>query len=131
MTRSFAIRHAIAAPAERVWMLLTDTEFWPRWGPSVVAVDCAQRFIERGSTGRVKTALGAWLSFAITEYEPDCYWRWRVAGIPATGHRVEPLGRQRCRLLFEIPIIAAPYAAVCHVASRRLARLAEGDSSAQ
>jgi hypothetical protein len=62
------------------------------------------------------------LPFAISTFEPGARWSWRVAGVPATGHRVEPTS-DGCRIVFEVPIVAAPYAAVCRVALRRLARL--------
>ncbi len=42
----------------------------------------------------------------------------------ATGHRVERLGTERCRVVFEVPFWAAPHAVVCRPALRRIARLA-------
>ena len=76
----------IPAPAAVAWRLLTDTEAWPRWGPSVLAVEAPARFIGPGTRGQVQTALGLWLPFEITDWQPDCRWGWRVAGLPATGH---------------------------------------------
>jgi hypothetical protein len=49
-----------------------------------------------------------------------------VAGIPATGHRVEPLGPERCRVVFEVPLLAAPYLAVCRVAALKIRTILEG-----
>jgi hypothetical protein len=75
--------------------------------------------------GRVQTATGLWLPFEITHWEPERAWTWRVAGVPATGHRVEPLGPQRCRVSFLIPRWAPFYRPVCRSALRRIAALAK------
>ncbi len=115
----------IAAPASRVWSILTDIEAWPVWGPSLDRVECAGRFIGAGSRGRVRTAVGIWLPFEIVQFVDGRYWSWKVAGIPATGHRVEPLGGDACRLSFEVPVLAAPYLAVCRIACRRIRSMAE------
>ncbi|PLX86673.1 MAG: hypothetical protein C0617_00230 [Desulfuromonas sp.] len=119
------ITRDISAPATAVWALLTDTRQWPRWGPSVAEVRCSERNIRGGSRGAVRTPLGVWLTFTVTAFEPGRSWAWKVAGVPATGHRVEPQGRGRCRLVFIVPLWAAPYAAVCRLAAGRIARLAE------
>ncbi|MEZ5583478.1 MAG: SRPBCC family protein [Candidatus Competibacteraceae bacterium] len=121
------VEQVIDAPPDTVWTLLTDTHRWPQWGPSVRAVQCAERYIGGGSSGRVLTTLGFWAPFVITDFDEARYWSWRVFGIPATGHQVNPLGENRCRLVFEIPIVAAPYAAVCKVAMQRIAQLSQVD----
>jgi uncharacterized protein YndB with AHSA1/START domain len=112
------------APAERVWELIAETARWPEWGPSVVAVDPPAARVAPGLRGRVRTPAGFSVPFEITEVEPGRAWRWRVAGVAATGHRVEGLGDGRCRVVFEVPRWAAPYALVCRIALRRIARLA-------
>ncbi|WP_458205415.1 SRPBCC family protein [Haladaptatus sp. NG-SE-30] len=123
--RHLAVSRQIDAPTEHVWNLLTDTTYWPDWGPSVQAVECADRVIELGSTGRVKTLLGVWLPFEITACE-DYRWRWTVARIPATGHRVEGLADERgCRVVFELPLFAAGYVPVCQHALEKIGRLAD------
>ena len=119
------VEKRIAAPPELVWTILVDTDLWPRWGPSVRRVDCPQRLIATGVRGRIQTAPGLWLPFEITVFEPGRYWHWRVASIPATGHRLQDLGEQGCRVSFEIPFGAFPYAAVCRLALSRIERLAE------
>jgi hypothetical protein len=83
----------------------------------VLAVDCRERFIRAGTVGRLRTPLGIWISFVITDFDPPRQWRWRVAGVPATGHRIESLGAERTRQVFELPAIAFPYAAVCRLAT--------------
>jgi uncharacterized protein YndB with AHSA1/START domain len=119
----------IAAPAELIWSLLSSTARWPAWGPSVLAVEPAGGQVAVGLRGRVRTRLGFKVPFEVTEVEPGRAWRWRVAGIAATGHRVEPLGPGRCRAVFELPPWAAAYGLVCRLALRRLARLAAREAA--
>jgi hypothetical protein len=119
----------IPAPASVAWRLLTDTHAWPRWGPSVRAVDAPERFITAGMRGRVQTSVGLWLPFEITDWLADRNWAWKVAGIPATGHTVTPTGPEACRVTFTIPAWAPFYVTVCRAALRKLDDLAR-DSSA-
>jgi hypothetical protein len=98
----------IRVPAAAAWELLIDTRRWPEWGPSVARVDYADRYIGPGVTGRVQAAFGLWVPFQITKFTAGQYWHWRVADIPATGHRVESIGPNICRVLFEVPWLAAP-----------------------
>ncbi|MFP4422780.1 MAG: SRPBCC family protein [Desulfococcaceae bacterium] len=126
--RTLAVRISINAPPGRVWRLLADTHGWPRWGPSVQRVEATHRFIEKGDRGRVKTAAGVWLPFEITEFDPGRYWAWKVAGVRATGHRVEPNDSGGCRLAFEVPSIAFPYLSVCRWAAGRIRKMAEGEA---
>lgn len=114
----------IPVPAEVAWRLLTDTGAWPRWGPSVLAVDAPARFIGPGTRGRVRTPLGLWLPFEITDWQAGHRWGWRVAGLPATGHIVAAVGPARCRATFTIPTWAPFYVPVCRAALRRLRALA-------
>ncbi len=115
----------ILVPASAAWKLLTDTSRWPEWGPSVSRVESAEQYIGPGSTGRVQTIIGIWLPFRVTEFVAGQRWGWEVAGIPATGHRVEPLGPHRCRVVFEVPLPATPYLAVCRLAAQRIKRILE------
>ncbi len=110
----------IDAPVDAAWELLTDTRAWPRWGPSVRAVEAADRHIRPGSRGRVQTAPGIWLPWEITRLTGR-EWSWRVAGVPATQHRVVALPEKRCRVELGVPAWAAPYLLVCRAALRRLA----------
>ena len=120
----------IEAPAAVAWSLLTDTQAWPRWGTSVRAVRSPARFIEPGGTGSVQTVLGLWVPFRITGWEPGRFWAWSVAGVPATGHRVKPVGSAACDVVFSVPGWAAWYLPVCHAALRRVDRLARDALSA-
>lgn len=115
----------LEVPAADAWALLTDTHAWPQWGPSVRAVESPQRFIGSGTRGRVQTTPGLWLPFEITDWEEGRAWNWRVAGIPATGHRVTPVTATSCRVVFTIPRWAPFYVPVCRLASIRLSALAQ------
>ncbi len=109
----------VASPAV-LWDLITDTTLWPSWGPTVKAVRSPERYICKGSKGRVLTAVGLWLPFVVTEYERHRFWSWKVASIKATGHRVQPTDMGGGYLWFEVPIIAAPYLVICQMALNRI-----------
>jgi hypothetical protein len=116
------VSRPIDAPADSVWELLVDTRRWPEWGPSVTDVECPDRLLSAGSTGRVRTIAGVWVPFTVTSWE-EYRWTWRIGPIPATGHRVDPAGGH-CRAAFEVPIFAAPYVPICWLALRTIDRLA-------
>ena len=71
----------------------------------------------------MKTVVGIWLPFLITGYEEGSFWSWKVAGIPATGHRIEPNEDGSCQLTFTVPLLAAPYAYICKIALDRIAMI--------
>jgi hypothetical protein len=121
----------ILAPASAAWKLLTDTTRWTEWGPSISRVESAEQYIGPGSTGRVQTIIGVWLPFRVTEVVAGQRWGWEVAGIPATGHRVESLGPDRCRVSFEVPLLAVPYLAVCKLAAQRIRNILEQEQLQQ
>lgn len=114
------IGHILHSPSEEVWNLITDTSRWPEWGPSVIAVDCMDRYIRNGSRGRIKVPLGIWVPFLITDFKDKCYWSWKIWGIHATGHRIEPLDDLSCNIFFVVPTLAAPYLFVCWIAIKRI-----------
>ncbi|MDY7082422.1 MAG: SRPBCC family protein [Halobacteria archaeon] len=119
------VSRVVDAPPERVWELLVDTAEWSNWGASVREVEASDRWIKAGSTGRVKTPIG-WLKFEIDEFREGEYWSWKVAGVRATGHRVEEVeDGSGTKVTFELPVLAAPYAPVCRHALRRIAELVE------
>jgi len=121
------ISHCVRASRRAIWEVLTDTTHWPAWGPSVVQVRCSDRPIRKGSRGLVKTSLGLWVPFVITDFKDERYWSWRVFGIRATGHRVEEVTQGLCRLTFEVPIFGAPYVVVCRQAIVRIATMLEDE----
>jgi len=125
--RRFVVDRVVDAGPETVWTVLTDTERWPEWGPSVSAVRSADRYIHDGATGEVQVAGGPWLPFEIDTCA-DYRWTWRVAKLPATGHAVTPLGEEQARVAFELPLLAGGYAIVCDRALDRIEALLEHNS---
>lgn len=122
MTHRLYTSLEIDARTAVVWNLLIDTSTWPRWGPTVRAVDYPARFLSAQGSGTVTTLGGLRLPFRVTEFEPGTRWAWQVAGVPATDHIVTPNGPSRCRLAFGAPAIAWPYLAVCRRALRNIER---------
>jgi len=125
------VSQVIRAPAANVWEVLINTHQWSTWGPSVKAVSCSQPFISAGVKGKIKTVLGTWINFEITSFDPLSYWHWKVAGIPATGHRLKKLDDISCELIFELPLIVFPYALICRQAINRIAQLAQDSNITQ
>ncbi|NND01479.1 MAG: hypothetical protein HKN91_01705 [Acidimicrobiia bacterium] len=120
----------IAAPTEIVWDLIARFEHWPDWGTTIskVTVDhdiVASEVVAPGVVGRVRTIVGIWLPFEITEVEPGRAWTWRVAGQRATGHSVMPLGASRSRLEFTVGWVLLPYLLPMWLAVRRIRALVE------
>ncbi len=87
-------------------------------------VECGDDVIRPGTHGRVRTPIGLWLPFTITAVEPGRTWHWRVAGLAATGHRLEPVDEHHTRVAFEVPAWGFPYAIVCRASLRNLDRIA-------
>ena len=114
----------VDAPAHAAWSVLSHLERWPDWGPSVRSVEPPSGQVEPDLRGTVVSAVGVRLPFRITSVEPGRRWRWSVAGIGATDHRVEPLGPHRCLVGIGVPWWASPYLAVCRVGLARLAAVA-------
>jgi hypothetical protein len=119
------VSRIIRADAHQVWDLLIDTRTWHRWGPSVKSVHFPAVFVSAGARGRIQTAVGAWLPFVVTKFEPGTYWTWKVGGVRATGHRLEALPPDACRLTFEVPNWAMPYLLVCWLALGNIAQIVE------
>jgi len=121
--RRLVVSRSVDATVTSVWDVLRDTEQWPVWGPSVSAVRCADRYVERGTTGQVQVFGGPWLPFEVGTCRPH-RWTWDVARIEATGHFVSE--RDAGTVVgFELPPLASGYAPVCARACRIIADIAE------
>jgi hypothetical protein len=124
------VSRTMRVPPGVAWQLLTDTRRWPDWGPTVAEVVASDPVLTATTTGQVRPLVGPWLPFRVTAFDPGHRWAWRVAGVPATGHRVEPTATG-CRVVFEVPTPVAAYAAVCRLALGRIERLALADADAR
>lgn len=118
-----AVHRRIAAPSDEVWQILVDLDYWPRWGPTVSGAEIDGDLLTLGTTGRVWTPVGIPLPFTITEFVPGVRWAWRVAGVDATKHGVDPDG-DGCRVWMSAPWWAPAYLPVLAIALRRIDQLA-------
>ncbi|MFV8316683.1 SRPBCC family protein [Mycobacterium sp. 23] len=121
---TFSVNRFVAASPEAAWDLLVDLDAWPRWGPSISGAELDQpgRRLGPGVTGTVQTALLVRLPFVVTDFQPGRCWVWKVAGVPATWHRVDPADGG-ARVTFGVPWWAPAYLAVCEIALRRIEKL--------
>lgn len=119
----WTVDRQVDASADVVWRILVDLEIWPQWGPTVARAELDGDTFGLGASGRVWTAVGVALPFVVTEFEPGQVWGWRVAGVPATRHGVEP-GAAGCRVWMSAPWWAPAYLPVLEIALRRIARIA-------
>jgi hypothetical protein len=108
-----------------VWNILVDTSRWAEWGPSILAVECSDRFLTTHSKGRIKTVLGFSVPFAVTRFQQGKSWSWTILRVPVTTHTVESLGASRSRLVFGVLLPVFPYLLICLIAIRRIAELIE------
>ncbi len=122
---TLAVGRDVAVPVAVAAESLRDTLTWPKWSPTIDAVESDDRYVRSGTTGRVSVA-GAWLPFTVTECNGR-RWDWRIAGIPSTGHRVDRYADDpdRCRVVVEVPVVAAGYVPTCREALDRFAALVE------
>jgi uncharacterized protein YndB with AHSA1/START domain len=111
----------VAAPASAVWELLVDLKAWPKWGPTIrrARLDPPHTELRLHATGTVQTSLLVAVPFVVTEFEPGRHWAWKVAGVPATAHRVDPVGNG-ARVQIAVPWWSAPYLTICSIALRRI-----------
>ena len=117
------VEREVPVDAHTAWSLLVDVERWPEWGPSIRAAGLDGERLELGATGWVRTPIGVRLPFEVTAFDDGSRWSWKVAGVPATDHRVRPLGPTTCAVGFGVPRIAAPYTIVCRRALATIDRL--------
>jgi uncharacterized protein YndB with AHSA1/START domain len=70
----------IAAPAERVWEVLTDVDHWPDMSPSITRVDRIQgASLEPGARVRIKQPRMAAMTWQVTDLQPGRSFAWQAA----------------------------------------------------
>ena len=119
----------IEAHRESVWRLIAEFGHWPRWGPTVTDVRSNAEAVAPGVTGSVRTPLGLWLPFVVTDVTDGVSWSWKVGGITATGHELRHAADGRSRLEFSAPWYLAPYRAVLRSGLRNVKTIAERENN--
>jgi hypothetical protein len=118
------VERDVGSPPDKVWDVLVDLDAWPQWGPTVAGAKLTDTgALALGARGKIRTPLGVWLPFIVTEFEQGRSWAWSVAGVPATRHEVRP-AEGGCRVAFAVPLWALAYLPVCAIALDRIARMA-------
>lgn len=125
--RHVAVGVDIDASAAAVWDLIARFEHWQDWGTTIREVSVDAETVAPGVRGRVRTIVGIWLPFAITDVDDGRYWTWTVAGRPATGHEITPSDSATVRLDFTVVWPLLPYLLPMWLAVRRIRHLAEAD----
>ncbi len=125
-SRLLSVGVRVRSPVEAAWTVFTDIRLWSEWGPSIsgVEIEGPDFRVSPGMRGRVRTIFGVTLPFEIDHVEPGRSWGWRVGGVRATGHEVEPEGPEASWITFTMPLWAFAYIPVCLWAARRIAALA-------
>ena len=118
----FRVRRTISEPSHKVWEILTNTKYWPIWGPSIQSVAPSDTKIILGTQGSVKTILGFHVTFVITKFKEQNVWDWDTCGLPVTGHTIRPINSQCTEVIFDLPVLLAPYALFCWIALRKINR---------
>ena len=94
----------IAAPAERVWEVLTDVEQWPEWTETVTSVKRLDEGpLRPGSRARINQPKIPETEYVVTQLDPVRAFTWVASGPGVTTtarHDVEALagGRSRVKL---------------------------------
>ena len=121
MKQSIAVE--IAAPAERVWEVLTDVEQWPEWTETVTSVKRRDEGpLRPGSRATINQPKIPETEYIVTQLDPGRAFTWVANGPGVTTtarHDVEvlPDGRSRVTLAVEQ---AGPLGAVLGRIYRRL-----------
>jgi uncharacterized membrane protein len=91
---------AIAAPAERVWAILSDVERWPTWTASMTSVDLDGDLVV-GATAKIRQPKLPPTTWTVTEVVPGRSFTWesRAPGSVAVGeHEITPAGDGSCEV---------------------------------
>lgn len=117
------VEHAISAPAPSVWKVLIDLDAWPQWGPTVLGAELTGPGpLRLGARGKVWTPIGVPLPFEITEFDDGRRWAWKVGGVQATRHGVDPTP-DGCRAWMSAPLWAPAYLPVLAIGLQRIAQM--------
>lgn len=92
--RRFSITTDIAAPAERVWAVMIDTDHWHEWTPSVTSIRrLGDGPLAVGSRAIIRQPGFPPARWRVTAVEPGQSFTWQSVGpgfLAVASHRVEP-----------------------------------------
>ena len=94
----------IAAPADRVWAILSDVERWPTWTASVTSVELDGP-LAAGAKAKIRQPKLPVTTWTVTEVVPGRSFTWesKAPGSHATGwHEVTPTGADTCQVRLAI-----------------------------
>jgi uncharacterized protein YndB with AHSA1/START domain len=94
----------IAAPADRVWAILSDVERWPSWTASVTSVELDGP-LAAGAKAKIRQPKLPVTTWTVTEVVPGRSFTWeaKAPGSHATGwHEVTPTGDGGCEVRLAI-----------------------------
>ena len=96
----------IAAPAERVWEVLTDVERWSEWTETVTSVRLLDEGpLRPGSRAKIDQPKIPETEYGVTELSPGRSFTWvaRGPGVTTTAsHVIEPLDDDRTRVTLSV-----------------------------
>ena len=95
----------VAAPAGRVWEILSDPERWPEWTASVRSVRLHDGPLRVGAKATIDQPRIPTVPWTVTSLSPGQSFTWESGGGAAhtvARHVVEPLGADRCRVTLSV-----------------------------
>jgi uncharacterized protein YndB with AHSA1/START domain len=113
----------IAAPADRVWAILSDVERWPKWTASVTSVELDGP-LAVGAKAKIRQPKLPVTTWTVTEVVPGRSFTWeaKAPGSHATGwHEVTPTNDTSCEVRLAIEQ-AGPLGAVVGLLYRGLTK---------
>jgi carbon monoxide dehydrogenase subunit G len=95
----------VAAPASRVWEILSDPERWPEWTSSVRSVRLDGGALKIGAKATIDQPRIPTVPWTVTSLSPGRSFTWESGGRAAhtvAHHVVEPLGADGCRVTLSV-----------------------------
>lgn len=98
----------VNAPVAVAWDHLARLEQWPSWAHHIKRIDVSPPGpVSGSSSGTIRLGLGMKSKFTMTEFNPPENWKWAGPFMNLTvhyDHRFEPLGEDRCRLVWVVDV---------------------------